>query len=241
MQKSPVVPPGECLYAVGDIHGRADLLKDLVAMIAEDAAQHSDEKRTLIFLGDYIDRGPDSCGVIEFLMSGLPTGVEAIFLRGNHEDYALKFLHGNLAVGPSWLHFGGTAFLASYGVNAYRPNLLQDLGALHSELLEKMPAAHRAFLEATRFFHSSGDYYFVHAGVRPDVALEKQEATDQMWIRDDFLSSDADFGKIVVHGHSIVMKPDVQNNRIGIDSGAYATGHLTALKLRGSEQRFFTT
>jgi serine/threonine protein phosphatase 1 len=229
-----------CVYAIGDIHGHKNKLQQLMAMIGEDAAQWPGPHR-LVFLGDYIDRGPDSQGVIEYFMHDIQPSFQSVFLRGNHEDIALRVLGGETELIASWMQFGGAAFLASYGVNPFRARIMESPEVLQAELAERMPPQHRRFLESTVYSYGCGDYYFAHAGVRPGIDLTKQDSTDLMWIRQEFLGSKQDFGKIVVHGHSISTAPDVKINRIGIDTGAYATGKLTGLKLWGSERRFFTT
>ena len=230
-----------CLYAIGDIHGHRGKLEELVAGVAEDAAAYTGAAKRLIFVGDYIDRGPDSKGVIDYLLCGLPEDFETVFLRGNHEDVALRVLGGDTDLVSSWMQFGGAACLASYGVNAFRPRIMETPEILQEEFKQKIPAGHRHFFEDTIFSHICGDYYFTHAGVRPGAALDQQSNDDLLWIRDEFLNSKQDFGKIVVHGHSISPEPDIRANRIGIDTGAYATGKLTCLKLFEDKRQFFTT
>ncbi|MDD5586617.1 MAG: metallophosphoesterase family protein [Alphaproteobacteria bacterium] len=237
----PRLPKDQLLYVVGDIHGRVDLLVRLMKLIEADAAANKAASKELIFLGDYIDRGVDSKGVISYLLSRLPADMKKTFLRGNHDEALLRFLQGDLAQANDWLQLGGTATLVSYGINPFRANVVQNLKALHSAVLEKVPEDHRAFLTATKIDAARGGYYFVHAGVRPGVPLEKQTREDRLWIRYDFLGSKTDHGKMIVHGHSILPEPDVQPNRIGIDTGAYATGTLTCLVLHGSKQRFLST
>jgi len=239
--KAPATPADTVLYAIGDIHGRIDLLARLIKIIARDAEKYPPFKKELIFLGDYIDRGVDSKGVIDYLLRKLPLDFDKVFLRGNHDDAMLRFLGGDLASTHDWLLLGGTATLVSYGINPFRSNVMQDLATLHKTVLEKVPGPHRKFLESTTFDCVRGDYYFVHAGVRPGVPLDKQTDEDRLWIRYDFLGSTADFGKTVVHGHSILPEPDVQSNRIGIDTGAYATGTLTCLVLEGTQRRYLMT
>ena len=238
---SPHTPENLLVYVIGDIHGRIDLLIRLMKLIKADAAQHPSRKKELIFLGDYIDRGVDSRSVIDFLLTCLPKNMKKTFLRGNHDDRLLNFLNGDLDQARDWLALGGSATLVSYGINPYRANVIHDLKALHKAMIEKVPAAHRAFLAATEIDATRGDYYFVHAGVRPGIPMEKQTSEDRLWIRHDFLGSAHDHGKVVVHGHSILPEPDQQPNRIGIDTGAYATGILTCLALYGSTQRFLST
>jgi len=234
----PAVPDEVCLYAIGDIHGEYKLLQELMGFIASDAATIKCETRQLVFLGDLIDRGRGSKDVIAYLLNGLPKDFDAVFLRGNHEDAMLKFLQGDETAGGHWLQFGGAATLASYGVEVSgSPNL----PSLRERLQRALPPAHQALLENTRLSYICGDYYFVHAGLRPQVPLEQQDDEDKLWIRDEFLNSSYDFGKIIVHGHTINAMPDLRTNRIGIDTGAYATGRLTALRLQGSSRKFLVT
>ncbi|WP_193552323.1 metallophosphoesterase family protein [Oleisolibacter albus] len=235
----PAVPPGLRLYAIGDIHGRCDLLQRLLVRIAADAAGFSGRTH-LVFLGDYIDRGLESAGVIEYVLQRLDLDAAPVFLKGNHEAALLDFLTDR-TVGRNWLAFGGDATLLSYGVP---PDLVQrpgDYRALQAALHQRLPPAHLAFLSGLRLQHHVGDYLFVHAGIRPGVALERQSEADLLWIRDPFLQSRARHGAMVVHGHSMTEWPDVRDNRIGIDTGAFATGRLTALVLEGQERRFLHT
>ncbi|WP_209781302.1 metallophosphoesterase [Azospirillum agricola] len=235
------VPQGMRVYAVGDVHGRLDLLDQLLGQIARDADQAPDRMKYLVFLGDYIDRGPQSAHVIERLASGLPPVFGTVFLRGNHEETMLAFL-SDIAAGPGWLTYGGDATLASYGLQAPAPDappehLLEAQRLLNAAL----PPHHRNFLASLRSHLTIGDYHFVHAGVRPGVPLDRQDDGDRLWIRNEFLSSRTNHGKMVVHGHTIAPEPELRANRIGIDTGAYATNRLTALVLEGTDRRFLCT
>lgn len=238
------VPAGCRVYAVGDIHGRIDLLDRLLARMAADAGRRPGPGRTIIvFLGDYVDRGPDSRAVVERLMAGPPAagslaGAEWICLKGNHEQYMLRFLT-ELSVGPAWLWNGGLATVQSYA--AIPEGQESDVAALQMLLSRALPPSHLRFLSRLRMMHVEGDYAFVHAGIRPGVALADQDPTDLMWIRDDFLFDPAPLEKVVVHGHTIVPVPEIRPNRIGIDTGAYASGNLTALVLEGTERRFIVS
>ena len=236
----PRVPDDRRIYVVGDIHGRIDLLARLHAMILADAETAPDRKRVLIYLGDYVDRGPGSFEVVDALIYQPLAGFEAVHLMGNHEDMMLEFLDGPPA--PLWTANGGIATLASYGVEPpaalFHP---ADLETFRRRLQEAMPEDHLRFLQNLRFYHIEGDYFFVHAGVRPGVPLDAQEPREMMWIRDRFLISDGDFGKRVVHGHTPSLLPEVYDNRIGIDTGAFYTGRLTCLVLEGAEHRFLHT
>lgn len=238
-QPRAAVPPGQLVYAVGDIHGRADLLAEMLRQIAEDAAPLDAERRSLIFLGDYIDRGPDSRGVIDLALEGLPEGFEAVYLKGNHEELLLDFLQGGVGL-PLWMVNGADATLASYGVDLSQL-LGQTEDAWHAAFLAALPDAHRRFYESLGLMVSFGDYLFVHAGVRPGVPLDRQDPHDVIWIRDEFLSSEEDFGKVVVHGHTPGAVPVIRPNRIGIDTQAWMSGRLTALRLFGDERLFLST
>jgi serine/threonine protein phosphatase 1 len=236
---SPSTPDNLRLYAVGDVHGRLDLLGRLLEQIERDAATAG--KNVLrIFLGDYVDRGPDSSGVIEYLLTLKRQAPDSIFLRGNHEQMMLEFLE-KPACYPRWRGLGAEDTLLSYNVS---PPIFEDLGAYQEtrqELLNVLPVAHRTFLGETRISYASGDYLFVHAGIRPGVFLADQKVQDLLWIRDEFLSSKLSFEKFVVHGHSPTGKPEVRSNRIGIDTRAFKTGVLTALCLDGTGRRFLNT
>lgn len=241
-QPVPSVPAGSLIYAVGDIHGRADLLAHLLTQIEDSARSSVARRRVVLFLGDYVDRGPDSRAVLQRLIDGPPPGWQWIFLRGNHEDMMLHFL-GDLSYGPAWLRNGGLATIDAYAGTAHAGTGLDGLdpSALQELLLRHLPPAHRDFLADLPCCHGEGDYFFVHAGVRPGVPLERQQPEDMVWIRGPFLRSAADHGKIIVHGHTIAAEPEVCANRIGIDTGAYASGRLTALMLEGRERRFLHT
>ncbi|KAA0586925.1 serine/threonine protein phosphatase (plasmid) [Azospirillum oryzae] len=235
------VPRGMRVYAVGDIHGRLDLLDQMLGQIVRDAEQAPNLLKYLVFLGDYVDRGPDSRLVIERLACGLPPAFGAVFLRGNHEDTMLGFL-SDLRVAPGWLTYGGDTTLESYGIPAPDPDApMEHLQQAQMMLNSLLPAHHRAFLTGLRCHLTIGDYHFVHAGVRPGVPLDRQEDQDRLWIREAFLVSRADHGKVVVHGHTIAPEPELLSNRIGIDTGAYATNRLTALVLEGTDRRFLCT
>lgn len=238
---APAVPVGSRIYAIGDVHGRLDLLTRLHALIAADAADAPARRRVIVYLGDYIDRGPDSRGVIDLLLQPSP-GFERVYLLGNHEDYLLQFLERG-EVGPNWGAYGGLATLASYGVqppSGFMPPAT-DFEIARRALTDRIPPAHVRFLRGLKLTHTEGGYLFVHAGVKPGVALAEQQAEDLLWIRDEFLESADDFGACVVHGHTIVETPEQHGNRIAIDTGAFATGTLTALVLDGTERRFIQT
>ncbi len=228
---------GERVYAVGDIHGCSRQLDALLARIVADPAEGI-SRRFLVFLGDYVDRGPDSKGVIERLLTP-PAGFEATAVRGNHDQTLLDFLVDPAVYGV-WREFGGRETLLSYGVTPPLFDQIEDFDRARNELAAALPATHRQFLERLVGGLRIGGYYFTHAGVRPGVALEEQSAEDLMWIREDFLNSRQDFGAVVVHGHTPTPQPVIQRNRIGVDTGAYATGCLTAAVLDGDKCRFIS-
>jgi serine/threonine protein phosphatase 1 len=234
------IPKGMLIYAVGDVHGQLHLLDALLAQILEDSRTREAHRRVLIFVGDYVDRGPDSSGVIERLVSGLPEGFETCCLMGNHEAILLKFLNEADTL-EHWLMNGAETTLASYGVDAPGSGAsTADNAACRDQFAAALPAAHLAFLDDLKLHVSFGDYLFVHAGIRPGIAIKDQARKDFLWIRDGFVDSDADFGAVVVHGHTPGHEPVVRPNRIGIDTGAYVYGRLTALRLFGEEQGFLS-
>ena len=234
------VPDGSRVYAIGDIHGCVGLLKKLHALILEDAASHTGDRKVVIYLGDYIDRGPDSRAVVDLLIDEPLSGFESIHLKGNHEEILLRFLE-DARVGADWLAYGGDATLYSYGVQPPDHAAANDILSAQKSLSDRLPTPHADFFRSLKIMHSEGGYAIVHAGVRANVPIEQQSVQDMLWIRDAFLESQADFGKIVVHGHSIEEAPMMRRNRIGIDTGAFATGILTCLVLEGCGRRFLST
>ena len=237
---SAQVPAGSRIYAIGDIHGRADLVERMRGVIVEDADRHPVERKVVVYLGDYVDRGPDSRGVVDLLAREPLLGFESVFLKGNHEDSLLQFLD-DPGIAPAWMAYGGAATLYSYGVRPPDIRKAEDITAAREAFTRALPGEHLAFLEALELVHIEGDYAFVHAGFREGIPIEFQNPEDLMWIRNEFLESDADFGKIAVHGHTITDRPEIRPNRIGIDTGAFATGMLTCLVLEGTERRFLAT
>lgn len=238
----PTLPEGQLLYAVGDIHGRGDLLRRLLEAIEADAAASgADARPTLVFLGDYVDRGAASRDVVDTLLTGLPQGFDAYFLKGNHEAMLLGFLSGATHL-DHWRINGGEATMESYGVDIGQ---LERLSAgpetWRGAFAAALPPAHLAFFESLQLSLSLGDYLFVHAGIRPGVPLAAQGEADLIWIRAPFLDHAGSFGRIVVHGHTPSDEPVTRPNRIGIDTGACFTGRLTALRLEGSSRRFLQT
>ena len=237
----PSVPEGELVYAVGDIHGRSDLLADLLRQIEADAADRAASKKSLVFVGDYVDRGPDSRGVVEMLFHDLPQGFDVRFLKGNHEAMLLDFIADPDKL-EHWRMNGGGATMKSYGVDV-AGLLAADAAPVvwHAVFTAKLPEPHLAFYKSLRLHVAAGDYLFVHAGIRPGVPLEAQVETDLIWIRAKFLDATEPFGAVVVHGHTPVDAPVVKSNRIAIDTGAVFTGRLTALRLQNGEQGFLQT
>ncbi len=230
----PCVPDGLRVYAIGDVHGRADLLEELYDAIARDAARARGQAGVIVHLGDYVDRGAWSRAVLERLLAPPPGGMARICLKGNHEALMLDFLAGRDHSGL-WLANGGIDTLRSYGVSG------QGGEGLRRALAARLPAEHHAFLAGLPLSHRVGDYHFCHAGVRPGVPLACQSEADLLWIREEFLDSGADFGAVVVHGHTVTRDPVERANRIGIDTGAYATGRLTCLVLSGRGRAYLTT
>ena len=227
------------MYAVGDIHGRRDLLDTLANELQDDLNRGSFNEAVTVFLGDYIDRGPDSAGVVERLASGdFPTPI--VVLRGNHEAELLRFLEDETAI-ESWRHFGGLETLVSYGVDLKAAMRGREFQVAQEALRRNLPTEHLLFFERTLLAWSVGDYFFCHAGVRPSIPLAHQNERDLLWIREEFNNYRGPFEKIIVHGHTPVPEPEILPNRIGIDTGAYATGRLTCLILEGEDRRFIST
>lgn len=237
--RGPAPAPEEThrIYAVGDVHGRADLLDVLLDKIVRDASL-SPCTRSLVFVGDYIDRGPDSRGVIDRLLHP-PEGFETYHLRGNHDQALLDFLE-NPSSYRTWRRYGAGETLQSYDVEPPSDSANAEAIA-RDDLADKLPEAHLRFFQGLEPYVQIGSYHFVHAGARPGVPLEEQSLEDMMWIRDEFLNSEEDFGKVIVHGHTPADRPVCRSNRIGIDTGAYASDCLTAVVLDGVGARFLNT
>ena len=237
------VPEGVTVYAVGDIHGRADLLIKLAHQILEDASHQTDpnHRHAIVFLGDYIDRGFQSKEVIDLLLSDMFAGFETRFLKGNHEEALSTFLV-DASMGPKWANFGGIETLVSYNVQPPRGReSLEEWEYARQELIRNMPDNHQSFLENLELCLVLGDYAFVHAGLRPGRALEEQTERDILWIREEFLNDARPFENIIVHGHTPIGDPHRDHRRIGVDTGAYMSGRLTAVRLCGDEVSFITT
>jgi serine/threonine protein phosphatase 1 len=236
----PTIPDGALLFAFGDVHGRADLLREMMEAVAANAS--TADHLIVVGLGDYVDRGPDSSDVIDQLISweNIP-GLETHFLTGNHEQMMLRFL-ADARGGPSWCGLGGRDTLHSYGVSA--PMTAGDTEGWETArlaLTEVLPPEHLDFLNRLESRFELGDYFFAHAGARPGVTLENQVEKDLYWIREPFLSHRKAFNKVIVHGHSQDVEVYADSRRIGIDTGAYATGVLTALRLEGATTALIQT
>lgn len=236
-------PADTVIYAIGDVHGRCDLLELLVSRITEDAANRHSGRRQLVLLGDYVSRGVSSRRVIEMLLAPPPAGFTRIALRGNHEDLWLRYLEGDLDAGRHWFDWDGLDVLADYGVDVGNRNRRDDMTVedLRRRFASVLPGEHLAFVRSTPTSHRSGDYLFAHAGVRPGVPLAEQDTRDLMWIRRPFIDSTLDHGAVIVHGHCIVTEPELRANRIGIDTGAFRSGVLTCVALEGERRDILQT
>ena len=233
----PELPPGLRVYAIGDVHGRYDLLEKLHAIIGQDLIDFPVEESTEIFLGDYVDRGPQSRAVIEHLCK-TPTNCDRrVCLKGNHENILLDFLDAPEVL-EHWRDLGGLETLYSYDVQPPRTRDIDQAMACRDQFLRALPEAHLDFLRTLPLYIALGSYLFVHAGIRPSRALEEQEEQDLMWIRGPFLDSRKDHGFVVVHGHTPQQDYEVLPNRINVDTWAYLSGRLTCVVLEGDNKRF---
>jgi serine/threonine protein phosphatase 1 len=230
-------------YAIGDVHGRLDLLVELLTVLEARAA---DEVRNgvqpiVVFVGDYVDRGPNSAGVVDLLLKGAPLGYERRFLKGNHEQSMLAFMEAPLD-NRAWVLQGGAETLRSYGVTPPAPVGARDEDWVQVglELRAKVPAAHMDFLNGLERYLVLGDYAFVHAGVDHGRSLEQQTDADLYWSRQRFLASKKRFSHVVVHGHTPADRPYIDDRRIGIDTGAYASGMLSAARFEGTDVTFIS-
>jgi serine/threonine protein phosphatase 1 len=236
----PAGARGRRAYGIGDIHGRLDLLELLLDKIHADIDARGGGEALIVFVGDLIDRGPSSAQVIERLRTYRRRGVKTVFLLGNHEEVLLRVVAGEADIIPDWLRFGGKACLQSYGLDPAKLAGMRPEQAL-GEIRAAIPREHIEFLKSFCDTCRVGDYLFVHAGIRPGVALEEQRQADLRWIREPFLNADEDHGFVVVHGHTISPVVEERPNRIGIDTGAYRTGILTAVVIDGTERWFLDT
>jgi serine/threonine protein phosphatase 1 len=230
--RPPRLPAGVRIYAFGDIHGRADLLEKMFAVIDVDVSRNPVERPIEVYLGDYIDRGPYSCETLQLLIERSRSR-RTVCLKGNHEAYCLDVLRESGKL-DDWRQIGGLQTLISYGIQPpLNPTAAEQVELIRA-FKAAMPRDHLQFLQNLKPSFLCGDFFFVHAGVRPGIPLDEQQEHDLLWIRDDFLDSDEDFGKFIVHGHTPVRTPDIRANRANIDTGAYATGNLTLLTIQGS-------
>jgi serine/threonine protein phosphatase 1 len=226
------LPAGRRIYAIGDIHGCDEQLGNLHEIIAEDLARRPVDVPLLLHIGDYVDRGADSAGVLRRLLGPSPVaGVPVVNLLGNHDETMLHALSGDRAAATDWLFTGGRPALESYGIDPDSPR---------EGWPERMPTEHLDFLRHLTLTHRDGGYFFVHGGVRPGVSLEAQAREDLLRMRQPFLYSEMSFGAVVVHGHSPVKAPVVRHNRIAIDTGAVFGGKMTCLVLEGETLGFLT-
>ncbi len=225
-------PAGKRCYAIGDVHGRLDLLQGLLARIEADLEGREAKETSVVFLGDLIDRGPSSSEVVEYAFSLSLQGAQIHYIMGNHEEMLVRGLRRKPEILEKWLSLGGVATAASYGLSPRRL-----LGAAPSELraalLDAVPARHIDFLAAGLDYVRFGDFLLVHAGIRPGIPLDRQKPKDLRWIRSTFLNSDADHGACIVHGHSVEREARRQSNRLGLDTGAHASGVLTGARIEG--------
>lgn len=238
---SPEAADTTIVYAVGDVHGRLDLLTEMERLIAADIAAVRPVQPAICYLGDYIDRGPSSAQVIDHLAAPGVEGVHRIFLKGNHEDRMIDFLVDPVRHGPGWAKFGGREALESYGIHV--PAEPDEAGwwSLRDALDRALPESHRTFVKQLRLAFVWRDYFFVHAGLDPNMPVHSQSTHDLMWIREPFLSADTAWPFRVVHGHVIVPEPEFRPNRIGIDTGAYQSGRLTCLVVDAGGTRLLHT
>jgi serine/threonine protein phosphatase 1 len=232
-------PPDHRIYAVGDIHGRLDLLETLSRRLVSHAEGAAAE---IIFLGDYIDRGPHSAGVVDYLLANpFPDTMRCTFLKGNHEATLLDFLV-NPAVGPAWMQYGGGETLMSYGVRAPLGKSDEAGWAEASQTLARiLPSEHVGFYQRLQVSAERGLYFFAHAGVDPDRPLENQDEASLLWVREPFLNDTRKLSRVIVHGHTPASMPYADERRIGLDTGAYQTGKLTAACLEGGSVTFLST
>jgi len=236
----PFLPEGRRVYCIGDIHGRYDLLLEIQNIIKKDTDSFVGNKE-LIYLGDYIDRGEYSREVIDHLIERPLSGFNTVYLRGNHEQSLLNFLE-EAEVGRGWFNYGGLATLISYKVKISKiPSRKEDFEEIQENLKNTLPKEHINFFKNTDISFTLGNYYFVHAGIKPGVPLDEQRPEDQLWIRDKFVRYKKPHQKIIIHGHTITDLPDIQENRIGLDTGAYMSGKLTCLVLEADSQRIIQT
>lgn len=229
--QKPRLPDGIRIYAISDIHGCADLLQKMFTIIDRDLETIGSMRPIHVFLGDYIDRGPESCRTIDLLIER-GRKHESVFLKGNHESFLFDVLKDPSRL-QDWRQYGGLQTLTSYGLQPSLNPSSAEQADLIKQLATAIPPHQRRFFNSLRLRFVCGDFFFVHAGVKPGVALAKQQEHDLLWIREEFLASEERFGKYVIHGHTPVREPEIRFNRANIDTGAYATGNLTLLTVQG--------
>jgi serine/threonine protein phosphatase 1 len=234
--KRPKIPSGKRVYAVGDVHGRADTLATVLCRIDADLSAYPIAQPIQVFLGDYVDRGLHSRQVVDTLLERRRQH-DLVLLKGNHEECVSQVLLDASQM-TKWKEMGGTTTLFSYGITSSLGGDRQTDEQVRAAFRSKMPQSHADFFGSLALTFTCGEYFFVHAGVRPKIPLRNQAEKDLLWIRDDFLSYEASFEKVVVHGHTPVVQPDIRSNRINIDTGAYATGRLTCVVLENDHVRF---
>lgn len=245
LEQLPLASFGEVIYAIGDIHGCFELLIDLLNRISTDFQESRKQYPLLtslkiVFLGDYIDRGPDSYKVIEFLSTFNPRGVEVVFLKGNHEQVLLDVLEDPTKI-PDWLFYGGDATLQSYSLGLNFDLVDSSPLELHAALSENIPLSHKNFLINLKAFYHSPPLFFAHAGVNPKRSLEKQNEKDLLWIRERFLNDKKKLSSVIVHGHTPQEEPSWDGRRIGLDTGAYYTNKLVSAKIYDNNVEYIST
>jgi serine/threonine protein phosphatase 1 len=234
------IADGVRIYAIGDVHGCSSLLERLLDLIQAHEKTFPSRRPILVFLGDYIDRGPASSQVIDRLIF-LRNHQEVIFLKGNHESYLIEFLK-NPTILSTWFQYGGLETLQSYGLKPRSHSDLKEQECVASALsLALNRHGHREFFDHLKLSFVCEDFYFVHAGIRPGIPLDQQSEEDLLWIRDEFLYYKGELDKIVVHGHTPVVQAEVRSNRINVDTGAYATGRLTCLIIERDQMKFISS
>ncbi|ODU68670.1 serine/threonine protein phosphatase [Novosphingobium sp. EMRT-2] len=234
----PATAKGDRVYAIGDVHGRLDLLTELLDRVSAHQRGASGKRCHLVLVGDLVDRGPDSAPVVEHVYNLQKTTGNVVVLQGNHEDMMMAVYGGDGRVLRPWIRSGGDETLRSYGLAV--PEADADPADTIAAMRERIPAHLMEWMGRLPLSARSGDYFFCHAGIRPGVPLARQGRNDLLWIREGFLDDATDHGVVVVHGHSITASVDWADNRIGIDTGAYRTGTLTALVLDGEDREIIT-
>ena len=233
-RSAPQTAPGERLYVVGDVHGRPDLLERMFADIERDDTQRGrSARRRIVMVGDIVDRGPDPRGAMQVLEAAQQRMPDLVTLLGNHEEMMLRALRGDEATIRGWMRVGGVETVESFGVAA----LVEGVDAVPfvAALNRAMPDAWERWIQSWPLTFRSGDYFICHAGIRPGLALAKQSRNDLLWAREAFLIDTRDHGAIVVHGHTISEEVELRPNRIGLDTGAYRSGVLSAVCLDGAD------